>query len=89
MKIVDVVTVSDTASTVLWSPPTQPNGIVADYKVIYSIYENSTNISVSVSNNTENFNITDLCKLHTYACALRCVYVYFVYYVCCCVCMCE
>ena len=73
MEIVDVVPVSDTASTVVWSPPLQPNGIVTNYELINSIYKNSTNISVNISSNAENFTITDLSKLHIYLVTIECV----------------
>ena len=63
VEIVDIVTVSDTTSTVLWNPPIQPNGIITGYEVIYSVYENVTNISIPITGNVESFNITDLCKL--------------------------
>ena len=75
MEIIDVVPVSDTASTVIWSPPLQPNGIVTNYELMYSVYKNSTNISVNISSNAENFTITDLCKLHIFIVTIECVFV--------------
>ena len=63
MEILDVVTISDTTSTVIWNPPTQPNGIITRYEVIYSVYDNATNITIPITGNVERFNITDLCKL--------------------------
>ena len=70
MEIIDLVSLSDAALTVTWSPPVQPNGIVTSYEVIYSVYEdNPENTTVPVTSNIYSFNITDLCKLlfvHTY-----------------------
>ena len=64
VKIVDVVSISDTISLVTWNPPIQSNGIVTGYEVIYSVYEDdNNNIGVSVTNSTNSFNITSLCKL--------------------------
>ena len=65
MEIIDIVSLSDIAVTITWSPPVQPNGIITSYEVIYSVYENVTeNTTVPVTGNVYSFNITDLCKLY-------------------------
>ena len=65
MEIVDIVSLSDAAVTVTWSPPVQPNGIVTSYEIIYSVYEDDAeNITYLVTSNIFSFNVTDLCKLH-------------------------
>ena len=67
MEIIDIVSLSDIAVTVTWSPSIQPNGIVTKYEVIYSVYENYTeNTTVPVNSNINSFNITDLCKFYIY-----------------------
>ena len=68
MEIVVVVSISDTTAIVTWKPPIQPNGIIAGYEVIYSVYEDdNNNIAFPVSSNISSFNVTDLCKLtHTW-----------------------
>ena len=64
MEIVDVVGISDTTSLVTWNPPKQRNGIITSYEVMYSVYENDTAIiSVPLTSDINNFNITDLRKL--------------------------
>ena len=63
MEIIDIASLSDSALTVTWDPPKQPNGIVTGYEVIYSVYEDDAdNISIPVTSNINSFNITDLCK---------------------------
>ena len=64
VEIIDIISISDTALTVTWNPPIQPNGIITGYEVIYSVYEDDAeNISIPVTSNIYSFNITDLCKL--------------------------
>ena len=62
MEIVNVISISETTSTVTWNPPIQPNGIITGYEVMYSIFENDAGTTnVPVTSNINSFNITDLC----------------------------
>ena len=64
VKIIEVVSISDTTSLITWNPPIQPNGVITGYEVTHAVYEDTTNrIPVSVSRNTNSLNITNLCKL--------------------------
>ena len=50
-------------STISWSPPSQPNGIITGYQVIYFVYENRTAIemmSAVLSNTTTQYSILNL-----------------------------
>ena len=50
---------------VTWSPPSQPNGIITDYQVIYSIYENiSDMMSELLDNDTYEYSIDGLSKIN-------------------------
>ena len=63
--IVDVATISNATSTVMWNPPIQPNGIITGYEVMYSAYEDDADIiTIPVTSNINSFNITDLCKFY-------------------------
>ena len=56
--------VSNTEVNVIWSPPSQPNGIITAYKVIYSIYDNTTTVmSELLSDDRSTYPISDLSKL--------------------------
>ena len=64
VEIVDIVSISNTTSTVTWKPPTQTNGFIIGYEVMYFIFENTTDImNVSLASDVTSYNITDLCKL--------------------------
>ena len=63
--IVDVATISNATSTVMWNPPIQRNGIITSYEVMYSAYEDDADIiTIPVTSNINSFNITDLCKFY-------------------------
>ena len=82
MEIVDVVGISDTTSLVTWNPPKQRNGIITSYEVMYSVYENDTAIiSVPLTSNINNFNITNLRKLfkHSNITIYNSLYLYTLY----------
>ena len=56
--------ISDTEVNVMWSTPSQPNGIITAYQVIYSIYDNTTTVrSELLTNSRSTYSITDLSKL--------------------------
>ena len=51
-------------ATVRWSPPSQPNGIITGYQVIYSVYQiPSTKMTSNMLDNTiTEFSIENLSK---------------------------
>ena len=58
---------STVRSTVSWSPPSQPNGIITGYQVIYFVYENRTAtemMSATLSNTTMQYSIQNLGRLN-------------------------
>ena len=58
---------STVRSTVSWSPPSQPNGIITGYQVIYFVYENRTvteMMSATLSNTTMQYSIQNLGRLN-------------------------
>ena len=58
-----VIELETDQNTIIWSPPLQPNGIIIDYQVIYSIYQNdSSRTSEKLSNNTTRYTIEGLSK---------------------------
>ena len=54
-------------TTVTWSPPSQPNGIITGYQVIYSVYQiPSTKMMSSMLDNTiTKYTIESLSKYDT------------------------
>ena len=58
--IVDIL--ENVQEEVMWSPPSQPNGIITGYQVIYSIYQiPSTKMMSGVLDNTiTKFSIENL-----------------------------
>ena len=71
MEIVDVVTMSSSASLVTWDPPIQPNGIITGYEVVYSVYGlDAESVVGPLNSDITALNITDLSKLH-YVCAFK------------------
>ena len=74
METVDVVIISDTTATVIWSPPIQPNGIITGYEVKYSVYGDDTDnqYSILATANVSSFSMTDLSKLYL------CTYMYLI-----------
>ena len=64
VEIVGVVGTSDTTAVVFWTPPSQPNGVITGYQIIYSMYGNAANsMNQAVSRNEDSFIITDLSEL--------------------------
>ena len=56
--------VSNTEVNVMWSPPSQPNGIITAYQVIYSIYDNTTTVmSELLRDDSSTYPISDLSTL--------------------------
>ena len=48
----------------MWSPPSQPNGIITAYQVIYAIYDNATSaMSELLSISRSTYSISNLSKL--------------------------
>ena len=63
MEIIAVAPLSTTSANVIWIPPAQPNGIITEYEVIYSVYGDIYNhTSDSVASDETNFIIPDLGK---------------------------
>ena len=59
--IVDQFSINQT--TVRWSPPSQPNGIITSYRVIYFVYQEDVSMSSDVLDNTTmEYSIDDLSK---------------------------
>ena len=65
MEIVDVVSMSNTASLVTWNPPIEPNGIITGYEVVYSVYGlDAESVVGLLDSGITTVNITNLSKLH-------------------------
>ena len=63
VEIARVVGTSDTTAIVFWTPPSQPNGVITGYQIIYSLYGDSINsIIQAVTSNEDSFVITNLSK---------------------------
>ena len=61
MEIVKVVTISKSTINVIWIPPAQPNGIITEYEISYSVYGDTDNImSDTVDSNKNTFIIINL-----------------------------
>ena len=64
MEIAAVVGTSDTTAVVFWPPPSQPNGVITGYQIIYSAYGDSTiTMNWTVTENEDSFVITNLSEL--------------------------
>lgn len=64
VEIIDVVSISTSASVVTWSPPIEPNGIITGYEVVYSVYGiDAESVVGSLDSDINILNITDLSKL--------------------------
>ena len=64
VEIVAIVGTSDTTAVVFWTPPSQPNGVITGYQIIYSVYGDNTNsINQAVTENDDSFVITNLSEL--------------------------
>ena len=44
VKIIGVASISSSTVNVIWIPPTQPNGIITKYEVMYSVYNDTINV---------------------------------------------
>ncbi|XP_065907794.1 cell adhesion molecule DSCAM-like isoform X2 [Dysidea avara] len=61
VKIIGVASTSNTSVNVAWIPPAPPNGIIIQYEVIYSEYNDpDSRVANSVTNNENNFIISRL-----------------------------
>ena len=64
VKVVAVVGTSDTTAFVLWTPPSQPNGVITGYQIIYSVYGDASNsMNQAVARDVNSFVITNLSEL--------------------------
>ena len=64
VEIVAIVGTSDTTAVVFWTPPSQPNGVITGYQVIYSVYGDADNrMTEAVTRNEDSFVITNLSEL--------------------------
>ena len=65
--IVEIATVtgtSDTTAVVFWTPPSQPNGVITGYQIIYSVYGDAANsMNQAVSRNENSYIITNLSEI--------------------------
>ena len=63
VEIAHVVGTSDSTAIVFWTPPSQPNGDITGYQIIYSLYGDTTNsMNQAVTSNENSFVITNLGK---------------------------
>ena len=63
MKIIGVASISNIAVNVIWIPPAQPNGIITQYDVIYSEYDDTDNkITNRVTKDENSLIISQLGK---------------------------
>ena len=63
VEVARVVGTSDSTAIVLWTPPSNPNGDITRYQIIYSMYGDSTNsMNLSVISNEDSFVIRNLSK---------------------------
>ena len=61
VEIIGVVTLSSPIVNVIWTPPAQPNGIIIQYEVIHSVYNDTGNSKVArVASDETNNAISDL-----------------------------
>ena len=64
VEIVGVVGTSNTTAVVHWTPPSQPNGVITGYQIIYSVYGDADdNITQAVTRNEDSFVIANLSEL--------------------------
>ena len=64
VEIVAIVGTSDTTAVVFWTPPSQPNGVITGYQIIYSVYGDTDNsMTQAVTRNENSFVITNLSEL--------------------------
>ena len=74
VEIFNVTSISSNTSLVTWSPPMEPNGIVTEYEVIYSVYGlDNKSVIGPLDNDTYTHNITNLSKLGILVYVILCV----------------
>ena len=60
---------SNTTAIIFWTPPSQPNGVITGYQIIYYLYEDSRNsMNQAVGNDENSFIITNLSELINIRC---------------------
>ena len=63
VEIFGVVPLSPASANVIWIPPSQPNGVITEYNVIYSIYgDTEMHTNNTVPGDETSFIIIDLGK---------------------------
>ena len=64
VEIVGVVGTSNTTAVVHWTPPSQPNGVITGYQIIYSVYGDANDsMAQTVTGNEDSFVIANLSEL--------------------------
>ena len=64
VEIVAIVGTSDTTAVVFWTPPSQPNGVITGYQIIYSVYGDAdSSMTEAASINENTFVITNLSEI--------------------------
>ena len=64
-----VVGTSNTTAIIFWTPPSQPNGVITGYQIIYYLYGDSRNsMNQAVGNDENSFIITNLSELINIRC---------------------
>ena len=64
VEISAVTGTSHTTAVVFWTPPSQRNGVITGYQIIYSMYGNAANsMNQAVTRNEINFIITNLSEI--------------------------
>ena len=75
VEIVAIVGTSDTTAVVFWTPPSQPNGVITGYQIIYSVYGDADNsMTQAVIEKEDSFFITNLSELIQPVCDLYVLY---------------
>jgi len=63
VKIIGVISISNSTVNIIWIPPTQPNGIITKYEVMYSVYNDALNVNTyEVAGDKNNLIVSDLGK---------------------------
>ena len=64
MQIVAIIGTSDTTAIIFWTSPSQPNGVITGYQIIYSVYGDVDNsMNQTVIENEDSFAIMNLSEL--------------------------
>ena len=65
VEIFEVISTFSNGTVVIWNPPTEPNGIITGYEVMYSEYGGtSMNVIGPLESNVTTLDLTDLSKLN-------------------------